>query len=255
MGDGYFAHRGGTRPSPQKNVLHWFDEYDDGGIGKGYLGQPSGAAYSVGSNVWRRDFTGGIALVNPDTVARTVTLGGTFRKIKGTQAPALNDGSLVTQVTLPARDGIVLLRDALSDTTAPPAPTGVTATALSTTSIRVSWTASSDASGIKEYRVYSGGALKATVTGTSATVTGLVPSTFYSFSVVAVDNAGNASASSATAIGDDLTLRSRVDTTPPTVPDRRLSASATSPTSVAVSWSASSGRRHQLLPRVHERSP
>ena len=42
--------------------------------------------------------------------------------------------------------------------------------------------------------MYSGGALKATVTGTSATVTGLVPSTSYSFSVVAVDNAGNVSA-------------------------------------------------------------
>ena len=95
----------------------------------------------------------------------------------------------------------------LPDTTAPSTPTGVGATAQSTTSIGVSWTASTDASGIKEYRVYSGGALKATVTGTSATVTGLVPSTSYSFSVVAVDNAGNVSANSATASRDDALSR------------------------------------------------
>ena len=92
---------------------------------------------------------------------------------------------------------------ALPDTTAPAAPTGVGATAQSTTSIGVSWTASTDASGIKEYRVYSGGALKATVTGTSATVAGLVPSTSYSFSVVAVDNAGNVSAQQRDGVGDD----------------------------------------------------
>jgi hypothetical protein len=68
--------------------------------------------------VWRRDFTGGTALVNPDIVAHTVALGGVFRKIRGTQVPALNDGSLVTAVTIPARDGIILLASG-SNTTPP----------------------------------------------------------------------------------------------------------------------------------------
>ncbi len=63
-----------------------------------------------GRDVWRRDYTGGLALVNATATTRTIPLGGTFQKITGTQAPAINDGSVVTQVTLPALDGLVLLR-------------------------------------------------------------------------------------------------------------------------------------------------
>ena len=64
----------------------------------------------VRPEVYRRDYVGGVALVNPTNSPVTVNLGGTFRKIKGTQAPLVNDGSLVTSVTLPAMDGLVLLR-------------------------------------------------------------------------------------------------------------------------------------------------
>ena len=60
--------------------------------------------------VWRRDFAGGVALVNPTSAAVTVDLGGTFRKIKGIQAPSVNDSGLVRTVTLQAQDGLVLLR-------------------------------------------------------------------------------------------------------------------------------------------------
>ena len=71
------------------------------------------------TDVYRRDYQGGVALVNPTARAVTVDLGGTYRKIRGTQAPTVNDGSLVTAVTIPAKDGLVLLRSALPDTTAP----------------------------------------------------------------------------------------------------------------------------------------
>ena len=73
-------------------------------------------------NVYRRDYEGGIALVNATAAPVTVNLNGTFRKIKGTQAPTVNDGTLCTSVTLPAQDGIVLLRPAATpvvDTTPP----------------------------------------------------------------------------------------------------------------------------------------
>ncbi|MEI8083893.1 MAG: carbohydrate binding domain-containing protein, partial [Actinomycetes bacterium] len=73
-------------------------------------------------NVYRRDYQGGVALVNATEAAVTVNLGETLRKIKGTQAPSVNDGSLVTAVTIPARDGLVLLRPAVvvpPDTTPP----------------------------------------------------------------------------------------------------------------------------------------
>jgi hypothetical protein len=61
-------------------------------------------------NVYRRDFEGGVALVNATESAVTVDLGGTFRKIKGTQAPLVNDGTTVTSVTIQPKDGLVLLR-------------------------------------------------------------------------------------------------------------------------------------------------
>jgi hypothetical protein len=63
-------------------------------------------------DVYRRDFEHGIALVNPTDHVVAVTLEDAFLKIKGTQAPQVNDGSGVTGVTLPSRDGLVLLRPA-----------------------------------------------------------------------------------------------------------------------------------------------
>jgi hypothetical protein len=111
LNDGYYAY-GAHAPGP----LLWFDEYDNAGAGRGYLGQPSGDAVKVG-NAYRRDYDGGIALVNPTSSAVTVQLGGVFRKINGTQDRAVNDGSLVTAVALQPHDGIVLLR--ISPTSSP----------------------------------------------------------------------------------------------------------------------------------------
>jgi hypothetical protein len=108
MGDGFFSYEISTAGHGRLG-LYWFDEYDNAGAGRGYLGQPLGPARSVGSNVWRRDYQRGIALVNPDAIAHAVGLGAEFRKIKGTQARAVNDGSVVAAVTLQPRDGIVLL--------------------------------------------------------------------------------------------------------------------------------------------------
>lgn len=71
---------------------------------------PGGAGYNGNCNVFRRDFTYGIALANATPDPRLVDLGGTFRKILGTQDPSINDGSTVTSVTLAPYDGLVLLR-------------------------------------------------------------------------------------------------------------------------------------------------
>jgi hypothetical protein len=88
----------------------WYDEYDNAGQGTGYLGQALGAAAQPISGVFRRDFANGISLCNTTAASINIALGGTFRKIKGTQAPTINDGSTVTSVTLNAKDGIILLR-------------------------------------------------------------------------------------------------------------------------------------------------
>lgn len=61
-------------------------------------------------DVWRRDYSGGLALVNTTISEQTIPLGGYYRKIDGSQAPLVNDGSLVNQVTLPSHDGLILLR-------------------------------------------------------------------------------------------------------------------------------------------------
>ncbi|MFF8741867.1 chitinase [Streptomyces californicus] len=76
----------------------------------------------------------------------------------------------------------------------PAVPAGLKQTATTSTSVALSWNAVSGASG---YHVYRGGTKVATVTGPSATVTGLTPSTAYSFQVTASNAAGESAKSAA----------------------------------------------------------
>lgn len=87
-----------------------------------------------------------------------------------------------------------------NDTVAPTIPTGLTATAVSSSQINLAWTASTDNIGVTGYEIYrSGNSVKlATVTTTSFGVTGLNPNTSYSFYVKARDAAGNVSGPSTT---------------------------------------------------------
>ncbi|MFJ8646851.1 glycoside hydrolase family 6 protein [Streptomyces sp. NPDC093546] len=85
------------------------------------------------------------------------------------------------------------------DTTAPTVPTGLTSPAKTSSSVTLSWTASTDNVGVSGYDVYRAGTKvnAAPVTGTSYTDTGLAASTAYSYTVRARDAAGNVSAASA----------------------------------------------------------
>ncbi|WP_309227013.1 chitinase [Streptomyces lunaelactis] len=76
----------------------------------------------------------------------------------------------------------------------PAAPTGLAAGAPGSTSVPLSWSASS---GATSYNVYRDGSKVLTVSGTSATVTGLTPSTAYSFQVSAANEAGESPKSAA----------------------------------------------------------
>nr|WP_309238978.1 glycoside hydrolase family 18 protein [Streptomyces lunaelactis] len=76
----------------------------------------------------------------------------------------------------------------------PAAPTGLAAGAPGSTSVPLSWSASS---GATSYNVYRDGSKVLTVSGTSATVTGLAPSTAYSFQVSAANEAGESPKSAA----------------------------------------------------------
>jgi len=82
------------------------------------------------------------------------------------------------------------------DTTPPSAPTGLTASNVTTTSATLSWTASTDNVGVTGYTLYDGTSIAASTSGLSASVSGLTPATTHGFTVVAKDAAGNISASS-----------------------------------------------------------
>ncbi len=108
------------------------------------------------------------------------------------------------------------------DTTPPSSPTNLSATAISSTQINLSWTASTDNVGVTGYRIYrcqgSGctpSTQLATATSTSYSNTGLSASTAYTYTVSAYDAAGNVSLQSSSA---SATTQAPADTTPPAAP-------------------------------------
>ncbi len=86
-----------------------------------------------------------------------------------------------------------------SDTQAPTVPASLSASAPSSSQIDLSWAASTDNVGVVGYRIYRGGSLLTTATGTAYSNTGLTASTTYSYQVSAIDAAGNESAMSTAA--------------------------------------------------------
>jgi chitodextrinase len=90
------------------------------------------------------------------------------------------------------------------DTTPPTVPGNLAVKAHTSSSVSLSWSPATDNVGVTGYQVRQNGAAVATVSGTSATVSGLSPATTYSFAVSAFDAAGNASApSSAVSVTTD----------------------------------------------------
>jgi hypothetical protein len=87
-----------------------------------------------------------------------------------------------------------------SDTTPPSQPTNLTVTGSTSSTVSLSWTASTDDIGVNVYEIYVDGIFYGTVSGSSTTaiVNGLTPSTTYDFYLVARDAAGNLSAQSPT---------------------------------------------------------
>ncbi|MFF5389208.1 MULTISPECIES: fibronectin type III domain-containing protein [unclassified Streptomyces] len=105
------------------------------------------------------------------------------------------------------------------DTRAPTAPTGVTATSGSSTTVHVMWSAATDDRAVTGYEVHRDGRkvkdLPATTLMTD--VVGLDPATPHRFTVRARDAAGNTSPPSATVAATTLPAAAE-DRTPPTAP-------------------------------------
>ncbi|HEX2784696.1 MAG TPA: PQQ-dependent sugar dehydrogenase, partial [Ilumatobacteraceae bacterium] len=123
------------------------------------------------------------------------------------------------------------------DTTPPSVPTGLTASAVSTSQINLSWNPSSDNVSVAGYKVFRNGTQVGTPGTTLYQDTGLAGGTTYNYTVSAVDGAGNASGQSLGASA--TTLTPPLDTTPPTVTLTAPTAGATVQGQVALSADAS----------------
>src|SRR5947208_1304891 len=123
------------------------------------------------------------------------------------------------------------------DSTPRTAPANLRTTAVGSTQVSLAWDASSDNVGVTGYRVFRGATQVGTPTGTSFTDTGLSPSTAYSYTVKAIDAAGNLSTASNTLPA--TTAAASGDTQAPTAP-ANLRTTAVGSTQVSLAWDASS---------------
>ena len=124
-----------------------------------------------------------------------------------------------------------------SDTTPPSTPTGLTATAVSTSQINLAWNPSSDNAAVAGYKVFRNGTQVGTPGTTLYQDTGLTGATTYNYTVSVYDSAGNNSGQSVGASA--TTMTPPPDNTPPSVTLTAPSAGATVQGQVAVSANAS----------------
>ena len=121
------------------------------------------------------------------------------------------------------------------------APTGLTATATSSSSAGLTWTAPTPPANctISSYTIYGGTTANPTtviasgVTGTSYTNTGLAANTTYYYTVAAVDAAGTSPVSAEASVKTPSGSCTAVPSAP-----TGLTATGTSSTSIGLSWSA-----------------
>jgi endonuclease I/chitodextrinase len=121
-----------------------------------------------------------------------------------------------------------------NDSQAPTVPTNVSLSNITTASIAISWTASTDNVAVTKYEIYTNGNLHGESNNTNYTASGLNSNTSYAITVLAKDVANNKSAQSSAVNGTTLT-----DTTPPSVPEN-ISISNETGTGFKVNWTASS---------------
>ena len=122
--------------------------------------------------------------------------------------PAMGTATFVYTYNSPANGGVqywasvsAAFAQASTDSTPPSVPQNLVVSGVTTSSVTLAWSASTDpnyASSTLSYRIYRNGAQVGTTTGgtISYTDTGLIPATSYTYTVSASDPAGNVSAQS-----------------------------------------------------------
>lgn len=122
---------------------------------------------------------------------------------------------------------------AVPDTQAPTAPSNLAASNVTENSADLSWTASTDNVGVDHYLIFQNGVNVGATPGLTYAAGTLTPDTAYTFTVIAVDAAGNTSAASNAA---SITTVAQGDTEPPST-TTDLAASNLTATSVDLNWS------------------
>jgi chitinase len=116
--------------------------------------------------------------------------------------------------------------------TPPGRPGNPTVTGVTSSTISLSWGASSGT--VTGYRVFEGSSVVATPTGTTATITGLAAGSTHTYTVAAFNSAGESARSAA------VTGTTSSGTGVPGTPGN-LRVTATANTSISLAWNASSG--------------
>lgn len=122
-----------------------------------------------------------------------------------------------------------------TDTQSPSTPTNLSATAVSSSRVDLSWTASTDNIGVEGYWVIRDGVTIATTPGTIYQDNGVSPSITYSYQIIAYDEVNNLSTPSNTVT---VTTPAVPDSQAPMVPTN-LFATAVSSSQINLSWTAS----------------
>lgn len=170
--------------------------------------------------------------------------------VQSQTAPGNPAGTAVTvNDTAPTTDrwdlAAIEVIPAAADTSPPTVPTNLTATAVNSNQVHLTWLASVDDVGVAGYRILRGGTLIATTTTTATSFddTTVSPSTAYFYNVQGVDAAGNLSPVSNTATVTTPALS--VD--PPVISAVAVPAAGLTTTSATVTWTTDIPSSSQVL--------
>jgi len=123
----------------------------------------------------------------------------------------------------------------VTDDSPPTVPSMLDTTSVAETMVSLSWTASTDDTGVSGYRIYRSGSQIGSTSGLSFTDNTLSSCGAYSYTVSAYDAAGNESAQSEAI---QVNTCPATDDSPPTVPSM-LDTTSVAETMVSLSWTAS----------------
>jgi LmbE family N-acetylglucosaminyl deacetylase/chitodextrinase len=159
-------------------------------------------AMAIGARVFDVDIEGVRVFNDLDIFATVGARTALIRSATATVSDGRLDIDFLHQTENPLVNAIEIIgTGSTSDTTPPSVPTGVVATASSSSQVNLSWNASTDNVGVAGYRVFRNGVAVGTTTTAAYSDTGLAANTLYTYRVSAFDGASpaNESAQSAAA--------------------------------------------------------